>query len=117
MHTTKAAVIALRHVLTLHRPEHGEIIAVGDSIRGSGAGPPQTGPILSNVDDRAATLATNSSHLPALHCQRASDENPTQYSQKKIPRSALHGHSYSVHYSAAKYGFQNFVPYCLPVPP
>lgn len=68
-------------VLTFHGPEHGKVIAIGDSIRGSGAGPPQTGPIPSNVDDRAASLAASSGHLPALHCQRASNENPSQYGQ------------------------------------
>lgn len=72
MHTTTAAitgisVIRLLPVLTLNRPEHWKVIAVGDGISSSGAGPPQTGPIPSNVDNRVATLATNSSHLPSLH--------------------------------------------------
>lgn len=72
-------------VLTLNRPEHRKVITVGDSIRGSGAGSPQTGPIPSDVDNRAATLAANSGHLPALHGQSARNKYPAHYGQEKSP--------------------------------
>lgn len=69
-YTLKVNTVYLKplFVLTLHRPKNWKVIAVGDSIRCSRACLPETRPVPSNVNNRAATLASNSCHFPAIHC-------------------------------------------------
>lgn len=71
--------------VSLHRPEHGVIIAVADSSRVCEAGPPQAGPVPGHLDDGRAPHAPDGGDLPALHGHGAGHEDPAQHRHQEAP--------------------------------
>lgn len=72
-------------ILTLNRPQDGEVVAVANSGRVREAAPPQAGPVPRHFDDGRAAHAPDGGDLPALHGHGASDKNPTKNGHEKTP--------------------------------
>lgn len=63
---------------TLHRPEHGVVVAVADSGGVCETRSPQAGPVPCHLDDGGAPHSSYWGDLPALHGHGTGGEDPAQ---------------------------------------
>lgn len=72
-------------VLTVHGPEHREVLAVGDRSGVGEAGLPQVRPVPGHLDDSRAAHAPDRRDLPALHGHGACHKDPAQHCHQEAP--------------------------------
>lgn len=70
---------------TLHRPEHGVVVAVADSGGVCETRSPQAGPVPCHLDDGGAPHSSYWGDLPALHGHGAGGEDPAQNRHEEGP--------------------------------
>lgn len=70
---------------TLHRPQHGEVIAVAHSCWVCKTGSPQAGPVPGHLDDRGAPHTPNRAYFPSFHGHCTGNKNPSQNCHQEPP--------------------------------